>query len=479
MANPTNGSWQQTIADLLELIDGNTSGAVGGGSGSEASTVNATTTPLAAGASFTGTAELNDYNDVMVQVKTDQNGTYYMQFSPDGTNWDTSLSFEYDTSKINPPHILVKANRYFRIIFTNTSASAQTYLRLNTYYGSFQKLTAPTNGTVAPNYDALIVRPTDFSIEVADGKRQGVASNTKFGGNFAVQASNEEDFWNGQDRYTGHDPVAQETLTVVSADVDDTGVLIYTGSVTGTGEGTLTDSAATFVTDGVLVRDIIINDTTGTHAFVKSIDSETQLTIWNNHLFDYSVGDTIRIASYFSTGASVVKITNGLDADFEKITPEYVILNGTTPVTTTNSYLRMSSAQVVHAGSSGLNEGEITFAQSTTTANVMAVMPTDGRTKICANTVPDHKAHIIKRINVQLARDGAQAASADVYLYAREFGGAWNAVRRWTITTASPISINQEVGLAFPEYTDYKLTVSNASAAVKVTGELEYFELDE
>lgn len=478
MATTTNGSWQQTMADLLEGIEGNTSGGVGSGAGSEASVGNASTTPLAAGATFTGVSELNDYNDVMVQVKTDQNGVFYMQFSPDGTNWDTSIPFTYDTSVINPPHILVKANRYFRVVFTNTSDNAQTFLRLNTYYGSFQKLTAAINGTLSPNFDALVVRPTDYSIEVALGKRQGVDSNTKFGANNSVQATAEEDIWNGQDRYTGQDPTAAETLTVVSADVDDVGLEVSNGTITSIDGNGLTDSTATFITDGVTAGDMFLNESTGKYSAIRSVDSETQVTVWDNHFRYNNVGDTFKIARATSTGAGVVVITNGLDASYEKITPEFIILNGTTQVTTTNSYLRMTSARVVAAGSSGLNEGAITIAQSVTTANVMAVMPTTGRTKIACNTVPDGKVHAVKRINVQLARDGAQAASAEIFFFAREVGGAWNALRQWNITTAAPIDINQEVSLILHDYTDYKVTVSNASATCKVTAEIEYFEID-
>ena len=155
------------------------------------STVNSTTTLLTAGSTFTGTAEENSYADVMVDVKTDQNGTFYLEFSSDGTNWDSSLSYQYDTARINPPHILVKADRYFRVRFTNDSASDQTYLRLTTYYGAFNKLTASINGTLSENFDALATRPTDYRSEVAMGKRQGRSLWNKFGYNNDVDIGTE------------------------------------------------------------------------------------------------------------------------------------------------------------------------------------------------------------------------------------------------------------------------------------------------
>ena len=156
------------------------------------SDTNNSTTPLAAAATFTGTGELNDYVDVMVVLSTDQNGTLYVEFSQDNVNWDSSLSFAYDTARINPPHVLVKGYRYFRVRFTNTSASPQTYLRLQTYFGAFNKLTSPLNGTLAENYDAISTRPTNYFNEIAMGKRQGKSIVNKFGYNTDIDTTNEE-----------------------------------------------------------------------------------------------------------------------------------------------------------------------------------------------------------------------------------------------------------------------------------------------
>lgn len=157
------------------------------------STLNTSTTPLTNGSTFTGTGELNGYNDVMVYVKTDQNGVLYVEFSPNGTDWDTSLSFNYDTDRINPPHIFEKGYRYFRVRFTNDSGSDQTYFRLNTDFGNgLTSLTSPINGTVSENYDALNVRPTEYKYEVAMGKRQGRNLYNKFGYNSDIDSGTEE-----------------------------------------------------------------------------------------------------------------------------------------------------------------------------------------------------------------------------------------------------------------------------------------------
>jgi len=78
---------------------------------------NSTTTILTAGSTFTGTATLVDkFPSVGATVSTDQNGTIYFEFSPDGINWDTSLSFNYNTSRINPPHQFSVLGRYLGFV---------------------------------------------------------------------------------------------------------------------------------------------------------------------------------------------------------------------------------------------------------------------------------------------------------------------------------------------------------------------------
>ena len=62
-----------------------------------------------------------------------------------------------------------------------------------------------------------------------------------------------------------------------------TSVRVYYGNVTGTitglGTNTLTDSGATFITDGVVPGDMLVNTTRGGSVSIISVDSQTQLTI--------------------------------------------------------------------------------------------------------------------------------------------------------------------------------------------------------
>ncbi len=156
------------------------------------STDNSTSTLLTDGSNFTGAWEdLTAYNSIVVSVSTDQNGYYEVQFSPDGANTDSTLTRYYRTTQINVPHRFTIARMYARIRFFNDSGSDQTYLRLQTLYGEKGDLNAPLDSTLAQDFDATAVRPTDYNTEVALGLRQGHTLWNKFGYNQDVDDGTE------------------------------------------------------------------------------------------------------------------------------------------------------------------------------------------------------------------------------------------------------------------------------------------------
>ena len=142
---------------------------------------NTTNTPLGSGATFTGEWEQNNYPDVMVSCQTDNTGTLYFDFSVDGEN---STTFPVNgfavASGIHEFHTAVKGPRYFRVRLVNDTG-AQSYLRLNTYYGTFRQGNSPLNQSVGLDTDAAHVRPTNFAHEVRLGRRSGVTGWNKFG----------------------------------------------------------------------------------------------------------------------------------------------------------------------------------------------------------------------------------------------------------------------------------------------------------
>lgn len=149
------------------------------------STDNSSSTLLADAATFTGAWEdVAEYDSLTIAAKTDQNGVFYVDFSPDGVNVDSSLTRYYNITDIEAPHRFTLTRKYFRVRFTNDSGSAQTFLRLQTSVKAVaQNLNIPVDGTMSRDYDAISVRPTCFTSEVALGLRQGWETWNKFGYN--------------------------------------------------------------------------------------------------------------------------------------------------------------------------------------------------------------------------------------------------------------------------------------------------------
>lgn len=126
----------------------------------QVSTLNSTTSALNNGETFTGTWEQNPFPDVLVSLKTDTSGTLYFDFSPDGTNADSTFppSGFTITAGTNEFHTAVKGSRYFRIRIVNDSGSNQTYLRCHTEYGTFRQGNTPMNFAISADSDAKVVK---------------------------------------------------------------------------------------------------------------------------------------------------------------------------------------------------------------------------------------------------------------------------------------------------------------------------------
>jgi len=151
------------------------------GASGVASTNNNSVTPLAGGATFTGTAEQNAHSDVMVSCFSDTAGTLYFDFSVDGTNWRTFPTGGFVVSaSIHEFHTAVKGPRYFRVRFVN-GASAQATFQLYTYYGQYRQPSAPLNQPLGLDSDAILVRPTFPWLDVTRGLVSGMTVIKKFG----------------------------------------------------------------------------------------------------------------------------------------------------------------------------------------------------------------------------------------------------------------------------------------------------------
>jgi hypothetical protein len=184
---------------------------------------NSSTTPLNAGATFTGEwVDVSAFSTVTVAISTDQHCTYVAQFSPDGTNIDSPLTRYYVVGKINAPDPFVVLRKYFRLVITNTSASNQTYLRAQSMAGSqVPTLNIPTDAVMSQRYASISVRPSSYPAEAVLGLRQGITAWQKFGYNSDLDiADGERTIWDY--KAAGLTPLTTaRTLSLVSSSAND------------------------------------------------------------------------------------------------------------------------------------------------------------------------------------------------------------------------------------------------------------------
>ena len=184
------------------------------------SVVNSTSTPLASGGVYTGQWEpVLNYRMVSVTVATDQDGTLEIQFSSDKINVDHSMSTDILASYTNAPVRAIVTASYVRIIFTNGVVSDQTYLRLNTIAGDKPTQSTLSDSIVPHNHEAISVRPSNFSYELALGAREGYSSWSKWGYNDDIDTGTETIWSNGG---VFLPLTTARTLSIVSTSSNDT-----------------------------------------------------------------------------------------------------------------------------------------------------------------------------------------------------------------------------------------------------------------
>lgn len=151
------------------------------------STNNATTTPLNASQTYTGTAdEVTEFSTVTVSVCTDQNSVdngLQMQFSSDGIDWGIS----YDVSVlggISFTRTLTCVARYFRVVYTNGGTN-QTEFCLQTIYS-----TGKSNKTThrQPTGELVQLSPMElYTQNIENTDREVVPTASDFDGNMCVR----------------------------------------------------------------------------------------------------------------------------------------------------------------------------------------------------------------------------------------------------------------------------------------------------
>lgn len=189
---------------------------------------NSTYTALGANGTFTGQWEnAIRYAGVIAAAIASSDCVMYIDFSPDGINVDSTLTYNL-LAGVNDVHRVSVTRQFFRIRVVNGS-TPQTYLRLQTSVGPQQILSSSLNSEIQQDADAITTRTIDPEIAVASGLFQGYEVINKFGRNPSIDTNSvPEDVWNGGGVYTGFPTTGAEEFEVLSTSASDTGVLTFT-----------------------------------------------------------------------------------------------------------------------------------------------------------------------------------------------------------------------------------------------------------
>jgi hypothetical protein len=261
-----------------------------------------------------------------------------------------------------------------------------------------------------------IVDVTSFIIEVVKGNVEGHSVITKFGTNPSTDIlDTPETVWDGSSLYAFH-PTTAQIMEVVSTDVDDTGVVLSNGEATGGSLFTIENTFdGDFITDTVAIGDIVINDTNDQFAIITAVTATvlTHAAINNGSQENFqstpnAAGDTYRVAHANDTGLAVA-VVYGLDGDYNNITEIYV-LNGTTVVPLTKTFIAQHRMTGLIAGTIAGNEGVVISritGGGTTAAQMLAGA---NKTLMAVYTIPANKIGYFLKGYVGITKTGNPAS---------------------------------------------------------------------
>lgn len=250
-----------------------------------------------------------------------------------------------------------------------------------------------------PNYS--------FEMQVATGMIPGWRIIRKFGEHNDLDAET-RDVWPEDVDYV---PISgAENIDIVSDNAADVGTLRAAGTVTETSFTSLIDDQADFVSAGVAVGDAILCDTaislfdghTLAYGYVTGVTA-TELTYRSPEGMKLSAGDIYRVAGAGSTGAAVLRISEGLDANGLR-SQEFIILNGTTVVPTIKQFSEAHRAVVILTGTAQNNVGKLTASFGGTV--LFSIPATRAQTQQAIYTIPTNEIGYLSGYNIGQYRLG-------------------------------------------------------------------------
>ena len=194
------------------------------------------------------------------------------------------------------------------------------------------------------------------------------------------------------------------------------------------------------------------------------------IPLWENAAaYVYPVSATSMNLVSSNAGDTATILISGLNASFAPIT-ESVVLTGTTPVATTNSFIRINNMQV-SVGSSTNPAGTVTLKDPTNTTTYAQINAGIGRTQMSIFTVPAGYTFYLSRVDCNSSFNGNNAN----YVTYKNYNVSSNGVV--TVTQQSPFTAwyhaQRVMPRAFAEKTDiqFQFQTSAGTAAVNCSVE--------
>jgi hypothetical protein len=162
------------------------------------------------------------------------------------------------------------------------------------------------------------------------------------------------------------------------------------------------------------------------------------------------------------TGARTF-VLNGLDTNFNPIS-ETLTMNGTTPVLTVNSYLRVNSLQIASAGSGNTNAGDVTLRVQSAGATQAIARAGYGFAKQCIYTVPTGFSLLVTDLLLQCG--GTGTTSNIIYGFTRiSPSGLLYTTNEYVVGPLLPIQRLVAPGVVVPQQTTLTTRITAVTGA--------------
>ena len=178
------------------------------------------------------------------------------------------------------------------------------------------------------------------------------------------------------------------------------------------------------------------------------------------------VSDSVNDTSA-GTGAKVIMV-HGLDSNWDYI-EEHLTMNGTTSVSSTQSFLRINRMHVMACGSSESNIGKITLSLSGNTC--AQILPKKGSSEQCIFSVPANTVGYLMNFRASASNStGSGQKQAFIEFWIKTYGTGWiQSSSEGVDSSGGSVSYMPIIPLKIPAKTDIKLTASAAQNNTQIT----------